>query len=587
MKKYKISELIKDYKFNSIFLKNLKILLILIAVPLLFMSIAIYYYYDSATQNERLYKYVQPLTNVRNYTDDLLLNAQQLTVSLSADEYVQIFISSPKESLSNATFIKMNINIRKLVSNLMLLSDAIDSIYVYSDVNQYVLSNTVSSPLNDFFDTDWVHRINNYVNIPNNYIETRKINYPEEKNYITIYNKLSTFSSSGGIIALNIDIAKIDAYVNSIGIEDNLYIFANDKIFYTNVKNDLFKTTSEIPLLKNISLSGNAFSTSTFHKYNGIFYIVDKSNYNNWNYVFKVNQNSGQLKLLLILIVVLCIVISLSLTFFITKKLYRPIESIISIFENPEEWLKAPESNNSAIDEFKFITNNILKNYDNQKKMELQLAQRLSGLKNAQSIALITQINPHFLFNTISTIKLLAMKLTGGENDVSIMISLLSDILMYSLNTKERIVLIKDEITITKKYLQILEFRYKGRFNIIWDIDEAISESQIVKLALQPIIENAVEYGLKNIKSNGIIHIKGRLNNNIITIDVIDNGIGMSEEQIKFLNENMTHDYIKENTHLGLENVNQRIRLVFGEEYGLTISSVAGSGLCVSFRLPA
>ena len=154
------------------------------------------------------------------------------------------------------------------------------------------------------------------------------------------------------------------------------------------------------------------------------------------------------------------------------------------------------------------------------------------------------------------------------------------------MNTKERIVPLKDEITITKKYLQILTLRYKDRFNVIWDIDEKITDSYTVKLALQPIIENAVEYGLKNMKTNGIIHIKGYIHDDIITLEVTDNGIGMEPEKIKELNENMTHDYIKENTHLGLENVNQRIRLVFGEEYGLTLSDAPTGGLCVSFRFP-
>lgn len=584
MKKTKLSELIKDYKFNSVFLKNLRMLVALITLPLLIMSIAIYSYYDSFTKNELSYKYAQPLTNVRNYTDDLLRDSQNITITLSADEYVQIFTATPKDALSSDTFYKMNINIRTLISNLMTLSDAIDSVYVYSGLNQYVLSNTVSAPINEFSDIDVIHKLNNYINLSDSFIEVRKIKYPEEKNYLTIYNKITTFQSADGMIILNINLDTINDHISSLGIKDNLYIFTNNKLLYTNSENDLLKSLSEIPILDNIQKNKTEYAE--FQKYENTIFTVLKSEYNDWNFLIEFTHTSDVLKLFLFLIVILGIIISLSLAFFITKKLYRPIEGIISVFDNPEKWIENHEVNPSDIDEFKFITNNILKHYDNQKKMETELAKRLTGLKNAQSIALITQINPHFLFNTISTIKLLSMKLTGGENDVSLMISLLSDILMYSMNTKERIVPLKDEITITKKYLQILELRYKGRFNVIWDIDEKITESYIIKLALQPIIENAVEYGLKNMKTNGIIHIKGYLQDDIIKLEVTDNGIGMEPEKLNKLNENMTHDYIKENTHLGLENVNQRIRLVFGEEYGLTLSTAPTGGLCVTFRFP-
>jgi len=583
MKKTKLFELIKDYKFNSVFLKNLKMLVALITLPLLIMSIAIYYYYDSSTKNELSYKYSQPLTNVRNYTDNLLRDSQNITVTLSADEYVQIFTATPKDALSSDTFSKMNINIRTLISNLMTLSDAIDSVYVYSGLNQYVLSNTVSSPVNEFPDTDLVHKLNNYINISDTFIEVRNIKYPEVKNYLTIYNKLSTFQAADGMVIVNINLDTISSQIKSLGIKDNIYVFSENKLFYTNVEGDLSKSVSDIPILNNPIVSEP--SKENFHKYNDSCYITEKSNYNNWQYLIEF-QHSSHLRLFLIIVVVLGVFISLLLAFFITKKLYKPIEGIISVVNNPEKWLDNREMNPSDIDEFKFITSNILKHYDNQKEMESELAKRLSRLKNAQSIALITQINPHFLFNTISTIKLISMKLTGGENDASVMISLLSDIMMYSMNTKERIVPLKDEITITKKYLRILDLRYKDRFNVIWDIDEKITESYIVKLALQPIIENTVEYGLKNTKTNGIIHIKGYLKDDIVNIDVTDNGIGMEPDKLKELNENMTHDYIKENTHLGLENVNQRIRLVFGEEYGLTLSAAPGGGLCVNFRFP-
>lgn len=397
------------------------------------------------------------------------------------------------------------------------------------------------------------------------------------------------FGKTKGVIVINIDMNKINQAITSLGIKekDKLYIFDDNQIYYTNIHDDLYKKPAEAPFLNGINFSDSMLFSDSYHKQNGTFLALAKSEYNKWFYAFAFDFNVSQFKIYMLIILLIGITIPLLLSLFITRKMYQPIENIISIFENPEMWLNTPESNTTAIDEFRYITHNILKNYDTQKKMELQLAQRLSSLRNAQVIALITQINPHFLFNTMSTIKLLAMNLTGGENEVSHMISLISDILMYSMKTTNHLVPIHEEISITKKYLQILELRYKDRFKIIWDIDKVILDHKIVKIALQPIIENAVEHGFKNINANGIIHIQGKLINDVIMIDITDNGAGMPEEQIASMNKEMTQDYIKENAHLGIYNVNQRIRLVFGEEYGLSFSAVKEGGLRVRLSLPA
>ena len=212
----------------------------------------------------------------------------------------------------------------------MTLSDAIDSVYVYSSLNQYVLSNSVSAPTNEFPDTDVIHNLNNSKNLPDAFIEIRKIKYPEEKNYLTIYNKITTFQSTDGMIILNINLDTINDHISSLGINDNLYIFTNNKLLYTNVEDDLLKSISDIPILDDIQKKDIEYTQ--FQSYKNSIFTVLKSEYNNWNFLIEFARTSDFLKFFLFFIVILGIIISLSLAFFITKKLYRPIEGIISVF---------------------------------------------------------------------------------------------------------------------------------------------------------------------------------------------------------------------------------------------------------------
>lgn len=175
MKKMRLSELIKDYKFNSVFLKNLRMLIALISIPLFTMSIIGYFYYDSVVKKEISETYIQSLSKTRNYMDGLLTGVQRLIVALSTDEYVQIFMTASDESLSTSTILKRDKNIRNLISTLLVSNDMIDSIYVYSEVNQFVISKRTSGSAQNFFDNAWISSYLADRNSLESFIEPRKV----------------------------------------------------------------------------------------------------------------------------------------------------------------------------------------------------------------------------------------------------------------------------------------------------------------------------------------------------------------------------------------------------------------------------
>lgn len=155
------------------------------------------------------------------------------------------------------------------------------------------------------------------------------------------------------------------------------------------------------------------------------------------------------------------------------------------------------------------------------------------------------------------------------------MISKLSDILRYSLKTEEYIVTIDEELKILKSYISILSTRHGDTFDVEWDIADDIRHESTLKSIIQPLVENSVEHGIQLVydEKRGLIKISIYKKNNILYINVTDNGAGISPEKIKELNELFSTDYIFRNTHIGLKNVISRIKILFGDQAGYSIES--------------
>jgi two-component system sensor histidine kinase YesM len=135
-------------------------------------------------------------------------------------------------------------------------------------------------------------------------------------------------------------------------------------------------------------------------------------------------------------------------------------------------------------------------------------------------------------------------------------------------------------------YVDILKERYEGKVTAIWEIGEAIKHNKMLKLSLQPIIENAVYHGLCPLDKGGSIFIRGKKEEGNIVITISDNGIGMTEEQVDRMSETMNNITKFENEHIGIKNVHQRIRLMFGEKYGISIESKQGNGTRITISMP-
>ena len=175
----------------------------------------------------------------------------------------------------------------------------------------------------------------------------------------------------------------------------------------------------------------------------------------------------------------------------------------------------------------------------------------------------------------------------GEMNDYSVyMISQLARLFRISLSKGHTIISIRDELQHAQSYMNIQKVRYKNKFQITFDVDSDILDCCIVKLILQPILENAINYGVREMDDCGEIIVQGRKEEDEILFTIADNGMGIPEEEIEFLLTD-TQRVHKKGSGVGLVNVNNRIKILFGEKYGLHIESELDEGTTVSIRIPA
>lgn len=202
---------------------------------------------------------------------------------------------------------------------------------------------------------------------------------------------------------------------------------------------------------------------------------------------------------------------------------------------------------------------------------------------------LANQINPHFLYNTLETIRMKAF--IEGNRDVANAIKLLSKSMRYVLsNTKTSSITLEKELDYISTYMAIMKLRFGSRINYDIKIDESIisSEYMVLPIMLQPIIENAISHGLKDIEENGhiILKIRPSKNRSNLNIYIFDNGVGMSKEKLLEVIVHLNTP-VKDSDHgIGLYNINNRIHLFYGNEYGITIKSKENLGTCVTVTIP-
>jgi two-component system sensor histidine kinase YesM len=238
---------------------------------------------------------------------------------------------------------------------------------------------------------------------------------------------------------------------------------------------------------------------------------------------------------------------------------------------NHDELAVLSESFNDMASKLEQQVNRIRQEQENLRYMESKLQQ--------------AQINPHFLYNTLDTIVWL---IEGNRNKEAIDIVMsLSEFFRIVVSKGKDFITIKEEEIHIKSYLQIQQSRYKDILDYEINIPQELYQYQILKLTLQPLVENSLYHGIKMLRARGKITVTGEKTGDDICFSVVDNGIGMDEEELETLRKTIDMPGSEQSAGFGLANVNTRIKLNYGNQYGLEIQSKKGDGTQIIVRIPA
>ena len=285
-----------------------------------------------------------------------------------------------------------------------------------------------------------------------------------------------------------------------------------------------------------------------------------------------------------ILIAVLIAVVAVSAVM-IVSGILQPIRQLNSVTEKIAQGDFNARAQVNSDDEVAELAVSFNKMAGNMQSLIDKVKEDERKMRKADLRLLQEQIQPHFLYNTLDTIVWL---IESNEPDEAVtMVVTLSDFFREILSKGKEFISIKEEEKHISSYLQIQEMRYRDILEYDIQLDQVIYKYQILKLTLQPVVENALYHGIKYKRAKGCIHIHGEKEGDIIRLTVRDDGVGMDEEELAQLRQQIEKPCQETEKGFGLANVNERIHMYFGYEYGMKIESEKGKGTTVEIVIPA
>ena len=276
--------------------------------------------------------------------------------------------------------------------------------------------------------------------------------------------------------------------------------------------------------------------------------------------------------------------LTLFLSYYIPLSITRPIRELSKVTDQVAKGDLSVRTNIRAGAEVGVLRDSLNTMIDKINELLTQITTEQVRLRKAEFELLQSQINPHFLYNTLDTIVWLAE--AGDQKKVVSMVGSLSEFFRTSLNQGKDIIPIREELQHVRSYLEIQQVRYQDILEYEVTVPEELERYLIPKITIQPLVENALYHGIKNKRGKGKIIIGGYRENTNLVLTVQDNGIGMTEERIQQVKDGISHIVTNEKEIYGLYNVNERIRLNFGEIYGILVDSIYMEGTTVKVILP-
>ncbi len=461
------------------------------------------------------------------------------------------------------TTLNMAVNTRPFLQSMY--------VYVRGNTEYLAVSSVGVVPKTSFSDAAWIDDWKNDRDQIGAMMKVREVHplmdFPLSYNILTLYRNMlyaGSFQYNGMIVA-NIDIS----YLKKMLVEDakrtggfiQLRSMDGSIVFESGDLQDTNPVYNEITLTKYPFTLISASSRE-------VYYRLPRTLAFTSSLIFLVALAMGFLS-----------------AYILSRRNFKNIAAVVDIIRAAENNQPLPQVELPAGEGLHYLVYSILKTFVESRFLRVRLNEKELRQKALELLALQSQMNPHFLFNVLTTISFKTMQYTGGPNDATRMIDHLSKILEYSLSDPSKEQTLAEEIEHTKRYVAIQEYRYKDTFELSWDIDSAVFDCVSQRMCIQPLVENAIDHGLRGLDRPIHIVVQCHLKDDRVRIQVSDDGSGMSEEKVQQL-ESMILSEKVENDCIGLVNTCRRMILRYGANATYEINSSLGLGTSIVLEYP-
>lgn len=589
----------ESYNRKKILQQNLKNLLVIILLPLLILGsfsilITQRYIKDEVNKNNEilLKQASEKIDLIITELDTLSLN---FSVNPNAIVPLKRIFNQPTLSYEDASMLSL---IKSYIESSTHVKPYYHSISIYYKNDKNRLISSIGAGLTDLhnnYDVTWYDsyiKNESYSHVWSEVRYLQRDTFDRNEEVLTIYKNLFTSGPevSDGVIMLNIKTDYMEQLLNSaVNYPEQGLVVVNEKgipIVAYNIPSSIQNGD-----IANFVKDDRNFFTYTSEKNDYTISKYGTENYN-WKYLSITPNNvlyEMPMKLMEISIALLMasLLLGIFLALYETRYNFMSFLKIIKILDSAKEGEVIPSVVSRVRDEHGFIIQSIIKAFIEQNYLKVQLSERKYRMKVMEMLALQAQINPHFLYNTLHTISWKSIALTKKPNEVSAMIENLSTILKYSLSNANQTVSLEEEIYYTKCYLDIQSVRYRNQFKVHWKVEDNIKQLRIIKLLLQPLIENSIYHGIKEKEGQGTIYIHIVRDYFYLKIWLMDDGLGIPPERLEEIRAMLKdQEEITKHEHIGLFNVNKRLILTYGEDFGIGIKSVYQKGTAIYIRIP-
>lgn len=570
--------LIKLYSWNSIFFKYFRKSVVYILMPLTILSLILCFFVFRSRREDAISQRNRTFYQTSSLLEAVFNDVENHHLVISSSSDISAFCTGDGKTPISTIYA-----VKKALNNICVSSQYINNVHIYMPTRDYVFSTTVSAPTDSFYLKEWYNIISD-TGVSDFVYYNKSEDTAIYNDSVIVVRSLIADNNTFGYVLYDIHEQKFKEIFKKGGYEYDLQLLcdANGNVFYSSDKSIMGKNTSDI------STDVNLTELKDNERHGNKLYQSSDINYT-YHYITSASLTSGTTMLQLVGVVLgvalFVLLISFVLSFYLSLQFYKSIIQITATLRNEEgDDAYISEQN---YNELYYINSHIISRLTKSPDVETQLAQQITSLKKAQFVALQAQLNPHFIYNTLNLINVMVMKMAKCDSEASKAIVILSQLLRGAFDTKTVFISVHDELEYTRRYIELQKLKFKYDMNIVWDVDGALINRKILKFMLQPIVENAFEHGFGKTKLDEYtLIISAHTEGDELVLSVTNNGRKIESDELSALQEALRSDIEFEHRGIGLMNVNQRIRLIYGDEYGCSIES-SEDETTISMRLPA